>query len=269
MSELIIYNSKNLPAEISEVLSALSSRFVKDMTDEELFDYLLPVITKCFTDSGHKSPDNIQYFITEVLNDVRQACKWQALRKDELSIAFYKGIRKEYGDYVGLPVVRFAEFIKGYMTSITRSQALAEKNKPMDEVSEPTEQEKFNMAKDNALKAFADVKDGRDINLYGSVVYDFLNGLKLIEMSGKDKWQLIDEAMNQILMEKEIRCAIVMDKIKVGELNKEITDIRKGIVTPLVIKRAKCLTLTSWMQGLIFDETDLSVLIGKLDGRRG
>jgi hypothetical protein len=261
MSELIIYDKKNLPAEISEVLSALSSQFVKDMTDAELFDYLLLVITKCFTDSGYNKPENISYFITEVLNDVRQACKWQALRKDELSIAFYKGIRKEYGDYVGLPVVRFAEFIKGYMTSGDRSQALAEKNKPMDIISEPTEQEKFNLAKDNALRAYQDLKEGRDINLYGSIVYDFLNGLKLIEMSGKDKWQLIDEAMNQILREKEVRCALVMDKIKVADLNKEIADIRKGIVTPLVVKRAKCLTLTSWMQGLIIDEVDLNGLI--------
>lgn len=263
MSDLIIYDSKNLPAEISEVLSALSSQFIKDMPDDELFDYLLPVITKCFTDSGYNKPENIQYFITEVLNDVRQACKWQALRKDELSIAFYKGIRKEYGDYVGLPVVRFAEFIRGYMNSVNRSQALAEKNKPMDIVSEPTEQEKFNLAKDNALRAYEDLKDGRDINLYGSIVYDFLNGLKLIEMSGKDKWQLIDEAMNQILREKEVRCALVIDKIKVTELNKEITDIRKGIITPLVVKRAKCLTLTAWMQGLIFEEVDLNGLIGE------
>lgn len=261
MSELIIFDSKNLPAEINEVLIALSSPFVKDMTDEDLYEHLRPLITKSFTDAGYNQPENIVYFITEVLNDVRQSCKWHALRKDELSIAFYKGIRKEFGEYIGLPVIRFSEFINGYVKSQNRTQALSEKNKPMDVVSEPSEEEKFILAKGNALRAYDDVKDGRDINLYGSVVYDFLNGLKLIEMSGKDKWQLIDDAMNQILREKEIKSGVIMDAIKVKELNKEIAEIREGIVTPIVIKRAKCLTLVSWMRGLIIDETDLGNLI--------
>lgn len=261
MSELIIYNPDQLPAEIKEVLTALSSPFVKDTTDEELYDYLLPLITKSFTDSGYKEPENVVYFVTEVLNDVRQACKWQALRKDELSIAFYKGIRKEFSDYVGLPVIRFAEFLTGYIKSQTRTQALAEKNKPVDVAVEPSEQEKFDLGKANALRAYEDVKEGKDINLYGSVVYDFLNSLGLIEMSGKDKWQLIDESMNQILREKQIKSIALLDKVKALELGKEMEEIRKGVITPVVVKRAKCLTLISWMQGLLLDEVDLNDLI--------
>lgn len=261
MSELIIYDSKNLPAEINEVLTALSSHFVKDMTDEDLYEYLRPLITKSFTDAGYNQPENIVYFITEVLNDVRQACKWQALRKDELSIAFYKGIRKEYGDYVGLPVVRFAEFITGYGKSQSRTQALAEKNKSFDVAAEPTEQEKFETAKQLALKAFKDVEQGMDINLYGRVVYDFLNGLGIIQLGKDQRWEFYEQAKEQIKRECQVKVAGSLDLPLIKRVQTQLKAIENNERDEKIIARSKCLALHYCIQTWIFESYDLGYLI--------
>ena len=261
MSELIIYDSNNLPAEISEVLTALSSPFVKDMTDEELYDYLNPLITKSFTDSGHNQPENIVYFITEVLNDVRQACKWQALRKDELSIAFYKGIRKEFGDYVGLPVVRFSEFLAGYAKSQSRSQALAEKNKSFDVAAEPTEQEKFETAKQLALKAYSDVNAGNDISLYGRVVYDFLNGLGIIQLGKDVRWEFYEQAKEQIKRECQIKIAGSLDLLLIKRVQTQLKSIENNERDEKIIARSKSLALEYCINTWIFETTDLGYLI--------
>lgn len=263
MSDLIVYSSGQLPAEITEVLTALKSQFIKGMSDEELFDHLKALITKCFVDAGYNQPENSVYFVTEVLNDVRQACKWNALRKDELSIAFYKGIRKHYGDFVGLPITRFSEFITGYVKDQSRIQALAEKNKPLDEKSEPSESEKFNIAKWNALRAYNDVKEGRSITMYGSIVYDFLNGLKMIEITNEAKKEFINEARNQLIRENEIKTVGLLDKIKIAEIITNLNLLRTEEKNANVLKRAKCLTLVSWLQGILIEEVDLEKLINE------
>lgn len=261
--ELIKYGENVLPAKSQEILKALESPLVLNSSDEIVKDQITKSMLRAYFDLGFSYPSDSDFpvMVHSILNNVRM--EGMALRLDEIPIAFSRGILKEYGDFIGLSVASFSGFIKSYIMNNARLEALKEKNKPSDQRKEPTQEEKFNIAKDNALRAFNDVKEGRDISLYGSVVYDFLNGLKLIDIPNEEKYAFIEQARNELIREREMKRAGLLDRVKLIDINKELESLNKKdqSIEILVMKRAKCLTLVSWMQGLIFEEVELERMI--------
>lgn len=257
MTEVAIYQSEKVSVEIYH---ALETPFAKDMNDADLFDFLKGEIGKAFAVSGYTCPAGREgeLFINEVIRDIRQICKSFALRRDEISIAFSRGVRKEYGDFVGLPIVRFFEFLKSYCANNDRMRALAERHK-QEPKTEPTEQEKFDIEKRLALKAFNDLKDGKDISLIARSVYDFLDRLKLIEFSAGEKKAFFEQARIDVIADQQIRLSGTTRTEAANKIKQTIEGLQTGCEQELVKARAKYLALLNFFQGLLLEEQELSI----------
>lgn len=258
--ELIKYEN-NLPAKSQEILRALESPLVLNSSDEVVKDQIKKAMLRSYFDLGFSYPSDNDFpvMVQSILNNVRM--EGMALRLDEISIAFSRGILKEYGEFMGLSVASFSGFIKSYIMNNARLEALREKNKPAEAKREPTDQEKFQTAKENALRAYEDIKQDKDITLYGSVVYDFLDSLKLIEFTNEEKCAFYEKAKDKLIKENQIKAAGKVDQFLLAKIKKIIEGLQTGEEKDLIKPRAKVLSLTSYLQGLMLDEADLSELI--------
>jgi hypothetical protein len=254
-------HTNTIPAKAAEIFHVLDGKLVRDLSDKELFDVMIALVTEAYTVSGHNLPEGqeLTYFVTSVQRDIQAICKTFPVRVTELPIAFNRGVRKEYFDYIGLPVIRFGEFLNKYLSHPDRNEALANRHAKIEPRKEPTEEEKFQTAKELSLKAYSDTKEGKDITLYGRVVYDFLDGLKLIEFLTEEKKAFYAEAKRQIIKENHIKVTGSVDLLMIKRIKGILESIEGGGEKELIISRSKVLALVSYLQALIFEEIELNL----------
>jgi hypothetical protein len=165
------------------------------------FDYrtvhneVLTQIMKSVTHLNWSVPDQntLAVLVTEVSKAIVE--KYKTLRKEEISTAFAKGIRGEYGEFMGLSVITFEKFIISYLASDYRSEL--GKTVPKAEIPGPskevTRQDKINWAQ----KAFKEFQQSGFYNDLGNIVYIFLDSEKLIPFTTKEKFEILEEARRQ------------------------------------------------------------------------
>lgn len=260
MSEIQLYTN-TIPAKAAEIFNVLDGKLVRDLSDRELFENMRGLITEAYTVTGHNLPEGqeLVYFVTSVQRDIQAICKTFPVRVTELPIAFNRGVRKEYFDYIGLPVIRFGEFLNKYIAHPDRVEALANRHAKIEPKREPTEEEKFNTAKALALKAYKEVSEGKDITLYGRVVYDFLDGLGLIEFTTAEKKEFYAEAKRLIIRENQIKATGSVDMLLLKRIKGVLESIEEGGEKELIISRSKVLALVSYLQALILEEVELQL----------
>lgn len=258
--EIVKYES-NLPAISQEILKALESPLVKNSTDEEVKQVIVKGILKSHFDLRFSNPSekDLPLMVNSILNNIR--LELFAIRINEIPIAFSRGVLKEYGDFMGLSIATFSCFVKSYLINNARLEALKEKNKPLEVRKEPTEQEKFNMAKDNALRAYNDIKTDRDISLYASAVYDFLDVLQLIVFSNPEKKEFYQKAKEQLIRENQIKATGKVDQFMLAKIKKVLSDLQSGEEKDLTKIRAKVLACNSYLKSVIDMKIDFEELL--------
>lgn len=256
---------------VKEIYQALQTATVSASLLPDVHYYIKAGVLKSYADLGFKLPiaqpgehDPVEYLINELVREVKK--NYPTLRIGEIGIAFKRGILKEYGDYMGLSVVSFLSFISGYLKDENRKRALIEKNTPKNKVVIPTQDEVFELSKSNALRALSDTRIGKDIHLYGSIVYGFLGGLKLIELSKEEKLEYFELARLDLIAEYREKSEVEFDRIKRMDLKtlaaslEDIEGLRKDLKTKIWV-RAECLAVKDFLQGVIMEETDLAAEI--------
>jgi hypothetical protein len=193
------------------------------------------------------------------------------MRLQEIPTAFAKGIRKEYGEYYGLCVVSFELFIAGYLNSEERLKLAEQKNRLLiEEKNEPTDDEKFNTAKNLCVDAFQSIKGqnaNRSISLVALSIYTFLDSLELID---KDyKMGIMKEAMDLTVKNKEFELTFCNDILKRRALGIELEilkeNIEKDVITKIqyedIVKTAKKIALNNYFRDLITNDDNLEEFI--------
>jgi len=214
-------NNQLIKSKIDHVLLQPNAMEVAKL---EVFNAVNASIAKCYVDLNFKIPDNTEYLVNEVTDVIVE--KFPSMRTAEIATALAKGIRGEYGEYFGLCVVSFEQFIAGYLTSPERKQLVDEKIKLIDQKRpEPTPDEKFNTAKNICLEAYEQVKAGKPIGLTAVTVYTFIKSLGLLEGYKGD----LKEAMNALVAEKTKEIAFCMDVMKRRQLNLELERLNESI----------------------------------------
>lgn len=260
----------SLAPAVNEVFSALDTATVSQSLPPEVYNAVKLGLVKAFADTGYKingTKDEItqqtDYMINEVRKDITKL--YPAIRLGEIQVAFKRGVRKEYGEYMGLSVVSFLGFIAGYIKDETRKQALIEKNKLKEEPAYiPTFDQVYDIAKSNALNALKDVENGKDITFSGNVVYDFLEGIGLIDLDREAIIEIRKEARQLIFASFENK--VELDRFKRIDnalIIEALLDPTKpqDKVKHLIRSRAKCMALKTFLQGVLLEGTDLAEMI--------
>ncbi|GAA4338641.1 hypothetical protein GCM10023149_48750 [Mucilaginibacter gynuensis] len=242
--------------------------------EEDIFNTVNAAVARCYADTNTVVPEKSKndYLINQLTDNILN--NFPSIRLVEIPIAFANGIRGIYGQYFGLSVVSFEQFLTGYLNSDHRARLVEERNRLMiEERKEPTIDEKFDMGKQLCVDAINQVKLSRPVGLPALTVFEFLNRLELIH---KDyKIGIMKQALELTVRVKEHEIVLCMDLLKRRKLNTELAllkeNIEKDMITKqqyeVVLRTAKEIALNNFLNDLVLNEEELSGLIEAKRGR--
>lgn len=251
----------NIPLQINALQEA----------ENELLAAINKALLTCYFELNQSVPteQDRNILVNKILDSILE--KYPAIRASEIAPAFANGIRKEYGEFYGLCLISFEQFIAGYLTSEARQKLVKERDKIVNTTTEPTPAEKFDTAKGLSLEVYNQVKNNKPVGITGTAVYTFLNALELIHADYKKG--IMKEALNLLVAEKERDITNSTELIRRRQLNADLEMLKENIAKDSItvsqhdeVKRvAKRQVLTNWMRDLLLDDCDLDALI---EGKR-
>ena len=126
-------------------LTALNSKLIVDMQQQELKDRVIKVLAKTYIDCGKVIESKELISLSNgVINEIKRY--FINLKIDELDLCFQNGVRKVYGEYFGLNIVTFHQWIKSFMAEEKRLEAIKIRSTPrIEPIKEYTEEQKLNI----------------------------------------------------------------------------------------------------------------------------
>lgn len=274
----VIVPVKDLQPVEQEIINTYAAQTIRKYTQIELQLELNDIITICYVDLGYKQPQSneeqmdraneIWVMVKSIEEELRDKF-YNSLRVNEVKKAIKKGSLGNYNtkdwQFIGVNVANVVKSIRAYLTDRSRNEEIVQFLKlttPIDK-KEPTEAEKFNLAKSNALNAFELAKKEADFDLSALVVYEFLDSIGLIEFDTEEKKAFMEEAKTVLAKELNIELNMSNSLDKRRDLAKQIQKVTEGGEKEQVIVKAKKLAVKSYFQSLIFEEEDLEKLINE------
>lgn len=115
-----------MTTDIDKIKEALKSPRIRDAKYSDLTNYLAKAIGLVFAiRSAEIEARSIQYMAMELARTVLE--RFPGISTAELGIALDKGVKRDYGDYFGLNVVTFLDWVRAYFYSPERNIAISEK----------------------------------------------------------------------------------------------------------------------------------------------
>jgi hypothetical protein len=124
-------------------LIALNSKLIVDMQQQELKDRVIKVLAKTYIDCGKVIESKELISLSNgVINEIKRY--FINLKIDELDLCFQNGVRKVYGEYFGLNIVTFHQWIKSFMAEEKRLEAIKIRSTPrIEPIKEYTAEDKL------------------------------------------------------------------------------------------------------------------------------
>ncbi|HMI01833.1 MAG TPA: hypothetical protein VK541_05080 [Pedobacter sp.] len=253
MTEIEIYKQNALaeiPATELEVFQALSSRMIKDVPAAVLFDVFRAAVVKCYALTRFECPRGEEF--TLIVDQTMQTAKkkYGTLREAEVIIAFTRGTLKEYGEYMGLSIVSFIGFIKGYVNEVSRIKLLAERNKSPEQINAPTLAEQKENFITRLEELFEMHKIGKQIlPTEAKFYFEKLYSAGVIRLTQEARLKLKEEAFERLVPLKNPYNA------KDGQEHKKLQEtylvfLEMGTDGDEVRKEAMYLGLMQWFKNL-------------------
>ena len=214
------------------------------------------------------------------------------LTMEEIKYCFNTGYKREnvYGEYFGLNNRTYFQWINGYTFCEDRTKAVKAISDVVKGIENPpappkTEEQIAEINKKGAIYAWNEIRTGQEFLDMGNVVYNYLDGLKMIPFSGDRKKEIMEETKTELVEEKKEELNKVAisesgkpqyDKIFAKNIKSDIEALRFGEpipyekdnngnpkfkVHPLVISRTKRNALRIYMQELLEIGEDFETLL--------
>lgn len=268
MSDLVKRDYKlGLVHQIGNMAEALSSSRICDLPEIEVDKVLMTAVHKAYRDKGQPvDNDTMDYIVNNLFSSVLQACPF--IRIAEIPIAIDKGILGDYGEYFGLNVVTFVNFIKSHYTSEKRAEIAKQIVPKEEEKPIPSETEILTMDKQLLIKAFDTFKSIGYYEDHGNYMYRVaVKKLRLFELSKEKqseythagKIRAIEKYKNEMVQKPFERNRITKNIAEATEMAPKSDGLQS------VYKEALQLALMDWFKGLLdmeihvkdlFDDTD-------------
>lgn len=234
----------------------------------DVFNTVLTGVAKTFADMNVKdiSEHDRDYLVNELTDNIIK--HYPAIRLPEITLALWLGVRGTFGEFFGLSVVTFERFIHAYLLSEKRVQLVRELPGP-EEKTVPDMETQFATAKHNALQALQRKKDGKETSAIAPTVYNFLNGLQLIHFTKAEKYDMLADAVRELIGELKLKL-IVAPRVERTGLKADIQAYKDALIQHAslnqqqytqAIMRSKKLALDAFFNNLMMDDGDLEALI--------
>jgi len=202
-------------------LVAVTSERILDMRKEDALDMIHSLIVKAFHDTGTMFKQDEKTLIITTFDEIKTYFPY--LKSGELRMAFASGVRKEYGEYFGINLVTFNQWIKGWMKDEKRMNAKKELLK--EKVYSPvmTEKEAEYAWKETITRQFKEFKrTGHLICEFPNHLFKHLEQIGLISISNAQKLVIMDQAIHSIIEGKKVSRLNPKSKIHLSQLSDQI-----------------------------------------------
>jgi len=175
------------------------------LTKKDISLRLNEIITKAYFDTSSKSKldssadQTHAQFVISFTEELQK--KFHQLTMDDVEIAFYKGLRGEYGDYFGINNVSGYFFCKNYQLSEQRRIALEKQKKHTESLKHEnviSQAEKDVMFYVGALQKFNKFKEAGILIDAGASSYDYLYRLGIIVYNEESRQIFKDRAKKKL-----------------------------------------------------------------------
>jgi len=251
----------------------LKQDMINKLPKIDVFNVIAMSVARAFADTNTKeiSEADRDYLVNQLTDNVIK--HYPAIRLNEIPEAVWQGVRGRFGEYYGLSLVTFERFIEQYLLSDKRTGLV--KALPADDSPRPAPdpQTQFETAKENALRALQRKRDKKDVSAMSTSVYNFLDSIKLLAFTTREKNDMMADATRELIEELKYK-QLLVPYIERAAIKKDIEAYRNAITehTPvteeqltLVKMRAKKLALDAFLNNVILEGEDLG---GLIDGRR-
>lgn len=252
--------------ELSVINKALNLPAIKDQREEDLYKPFVLIIGKVHALRGQSiETEDLRFMAREFSRSIYE--RFPGLTIEEVSIALDKGVKKDFGEYFGLNVITFLDWVKAYQNSEARQKVLEEKRRAeLPEKAAPTKEEIERMQIRNALASFEGYRQNKMLRgwiVFTARTYDFLDQRGVIRMTPAEKWNAVAKAKE--LIEKEVR-----NEYKKKSRLRVVSDVVENIIardckddSSRVIYTAKSITLEWFFDKLIQEKKDLKTLLSQ------
>lgn len=196
----------NLIKQNNHYLTALNSKLIVDMQQTELKDRVIKTLAKTYIDCGKViESKELMSLSNGVINEIKRY--FINLKIDELDLCFQNGVRKQYGEYFGLNIVTFHQWIKSYMAEEKRAEALKIRSTPkIEPIKEYTEQDKIRIRDEFMNYAKSTYLKSGTFGLYEPSIADIYKILvDTNELIDIEYTYNIDEAFDYVIEDLEYR----------------------------------------------------------------
>jgi hypothetical protein len=186
-----------LPVEKKMIEAALQPK-INEQPALDVVNIFVSIVTTAYTRAGYKMPDidTLALYADEFYTSLLE--KFPRVSIPEVREALKEGVYGEYGEFTGLNPKTFMQFIKGYIASNTRKEAVKQfESKKLFLIAQreltPDERDKYN--KDFVNDLFADHIKGTLVADYvPSFIYDVLENLGKIKLTLDEKRKINERA---------------------------------------------------------------------------
>lgn len=176
-----------LTEQEKEFITDIKSKNLNQIPEAEKQFFCKELVLKCYSDTGQYniSTDVAKQMIKALLNEIKPY---------ELKLSLYglknalmKGIRKEYGEYYGINSVSFNMFIKSYINSQERSNAIIKQREHETRVANDRRAvEQMDAAQNFTIYCYEKFKEEDYIYDPAQTAYDWLKKKGLIRNFTKE-----------------------------------------------------------------------------------
>lgn len=241
MSNLIKHSSQNLPTQISSksrsVYLAHSGDMIKNISDMNIVvNSIHQSINRSIADKGvNIALEELDYIKRSVTDDILK--DFHTLSLQDVQLCFSMGVRGNLGEYFGMNVVTFYNWLKTYKEDII-PESVGEVKKylpPVVVVEEKIDYKKLDLDKvDNICNLIISYNESGiyNFNDFGNIhfklldkysYFDYFTQEQLIEIKEDAKLELIREAKD-----KNLTLLAQRKNYQLNNLNKLLDDIEYG-----------------------------------------
>lgn len=229
MSQIVKHQQQNRGILISnEIVEASKGiRIDKIIEISPIHEQLTIIVRKCTNEINFNVNElDFEFMINTNLSDLRNDFKDFTI--EDVAIAYRKGIRGEFGEFMGISAVSLYKFLKGYKELKKKELILFNRSNPAPLYTEPTQEEITQIRKmfvESIIEKYEawKLRPTQSILDAGNEIYKTLyNDYKLLIVSPTRKFELLEVA-------RELIAAYYVK-------NPELTGNELDVLKPLLVK---------------------------------
>jgi hypothetical protein len=240
-------------------------RLIKDKNS--LVRQIHAFVNMTIIDKGvNMEKDDINYIKKRVTDDIMKDFKGLSL--EDVQLAFYYGVRGEFGEYYGINPITFYGWLKSYKNVLLPS-VLKEVLPLLPKVAEKEveiDKKEFDITMLNNLCAYySKLISGGVYDLFdiGNIYFSFMNRMEMIDLSEEEWVEINDLAMGEVKIELSEQNKNLLNqgkslhRINLSDAFKEIEAGENKTYNSMLEIYSKRLALKKCLQKLVENKIDL------------